>query len=443
MITLAAVIAHVSLLAGSPSLESVQRGDVTLLTDVAPDSRDAVFDEARFARRVAGRLISRLELKRKSRDDLRLRVFAREAGYEDWKRRTADHETQVSTRSFYDAAKREVVSSWSDGGDDARAQLRRQVARQTLLQYAKNPPNWLEEGFAGYVEGATPDPFGDVLGLINAPRLEVLRRALERDAVCPLFELMDRQDIDFYGLAGASESPWPRSVLYAQSWSLFFYLIESGDPGVEEFLERVARRAESGRWDQDAYRDALADMDASWRATLLDTELAGRGDALRNAWTALYEDDPIAAQADAAAALRRNPESRSARRVLARARFAVGEFEESGALFEALASERDDDDDAALSWAISRLRLAEETQSRADALRAAETAERVADRCHIASKPAALVAAAEAAELAGDVKEALRHVRRALRLRGVSKETTRSLKDHEERLVRRAIGRRG
>src|SRR5690606_24194425 len=137
---------------------------------------------------------------------------------------TRDANTDVGPWSYYNPRDREVVATWAGGLEETRSRLRRQVARQELLQHAKSPPRWVEEGFAGVVEGLAQDPFGDVLDSVNVERLDVVARAIERDEVCPLFELMDLQDVEYYGVGGAQTSPWPRTVLHAQSWGLLFFL---------------------------------------------------------------------------------------------------------------------------------------------------------------------------------------------------------------------------
>ncbi|MFG0320333.1 MAG: hypothetical protein ACF8XB_23880 [Planctomycetota bacterium JB042] len=428
-------------LALDPALVEVNRGDVRLLTAVPASLHEEILAEAAFARREARALIDRLGLTRKSREDLRLRVFAHESGFEDHRRRTRDRNTDISPWSYYNPRDREVVAAWADGLPATRAQLRRQVGRQVLLQHAKNPSRWFEEGFAGVVEGLARDPFGDVMDAVNADRLEVLVRAIEREETCPLFELMDLQEVQFYGLGGAEVSPWPRTLLYAQSWGLLFFLLDSDDAEARAFLDAVVRRVESGRWDQQAFRRRLETLAPAWRAAMTDEALPRRADALRSAWASLYDGDPHAARGDAAIALRSTPRSRSARRALARAMYALGEYAEAAAEFEVLADDRTDDVDAALSVAVSWLRLAEETQGEDDGRKAIAAAERAADRAPVGRKHEALIVAADAAELSGDVKEALRFVRRALRLRGVPSDVADDLRDRERELVRRAIGR--
>lgn len=436
-----ALLLIVAVAATGPELAEIRRGDVRLLTDTPTDVHSAVFEEIDFARREARALVLRLGLTRKSREDLRLRVFAHESGFEDHRRRTRDQNTDISPWSYYNPRDREVVAAWADGPPMNRAQLRRQVARQVLLQHAKSPPHWFEEGFAGFVEGLARDPFGDLLDDVNKDRLEVLVRAIERGDVCPLFELMDLQEVQFYGLGGAKVSPWPRAVLYAESWGLLFYLLDAEDGDARAFLDAVVRRVEAGTWDQDAYRRQLDAIAGPWRAAMIDEALPHRADTLRSAWAALYDDEPVGARADAATALRRTPRSRSARRALARAEYALGEYRDAATQFEELAAERPDDRDAALSVAVTLLRLAEETQGESDARDAIAAAERAAERAEPDRKHEALALAADAAELAGDTKDALRFVRRALRLRGVPAEAAAALREREQALVRRAIGR--
>ncbi len=439
---LEAALCTLFLLQSSADFEETERHGISLKSDVDDADRDALFDLAAAPRVAAVELLDRLEIHRHAERRLRLRIFADEAGFEDYRRRTRDSFTNVDTLSFYNDRDHEVVCAWRNGIDEAKAQVRRQCARHVLLDHGQNPPLWFLEGFAAYFEGWHSDPFGDPMHFQNEARLSVIRQALEREVTCPLFELMDMQAVQYYGLWGAESSKWSRSTLYAQSWSLFDYLLHAPDPDDQEVLRKVAERVDTGRWDQGWFEQRLAALEPRWREFVADDAAQRRvADLVSAAWDSLYDDDPHRGLGFAAAALELAPDLLSARRAYARALFGTGEFAAAGDAFEDYSTRRPGDYDALLSAAVCRLRLVEETGGRDDAERAIASARRAAGSAARDDRARALSVGADAADAISDTKLALRLVREALKVKGISGDLRVTLRQREASLVKVATTR--
>lgn len=439
---LSAALLTFALLTTADRLVTSSQGGMTLSSDASPNQREQIFDVAAAATRMATARAEAIGLQRKSDQSLRLRVFAHESDYDDWRRRTRDQNTKVSPLSFYDDVDREVVAAWQAGSDAARAQMRRQVARFVLLQFAKNPSNWFEEGFAGYFQGFHTDAFGDGVDRVDAEMLKSIREALERDRICPLYELLDLQDIEFYGLAGAKQSPWPRSVLYAQSWSLVFWMFESQDDVAKRMLAFEVERSTTGRWDQAQAKKLLTEAEPAWRAFLEREDLSGIGGLVRDAWTALGKGNAEDARWLATKALDLDETCRSALRVLGKATLAQDDFDVAEHCFSELLRERADDYDAAFGLArAQRAQFALEPQDGALLAVVIASATRASELAPLGRAHEGYVLAADAAEAAGSIDEALRLVRLALKTRGLATDVTSTLRDRERTLIKKSIGK--
>lgn len=436
------ILLATSLPLDTPDLVREQRGALELHSDLEKESRDEVAALVGQTVRATEQLLTGLSLRRKNRQSLVLRVFAQEADFQDLRRRTRDRNTYVvDTLSFLNDAGDEIGCAWQAGSERARGQLRRQVARHVLRQFAGDPPIWFEEGLAGYFEGLRLDRFGDVVDPVNADRLTDVRKALAASAVCPLFELMDLQHIEFYGLAGARNSPWPRATLYAQSWAFLFFLLHSEDAATLRFRRLVAGRLATGRWDQSRYRKLLVELEPLWIEFIEEGGFEARGELLRQGWEYLEEGQTFAARMTAARVLERDEGSRSARRLLAWGAFRDEEYDIAIRQFERLVEDRYDDLDALLGSAYSAIAWARLEQGPERARQALEAGRRASERAPDGHRHEGLLIAADAAELMDDPKQALRQVREILRLKGVPEEVRSEVREREQRLIKQSIGR--
>jgi tetratricopeptide (TPR) repeat protein len=439
---LSAVLCATLLLAPADKLVTTTSAGITLASDTSAGQRETILAVAAAAVATSTARCEDIGLQRKSDQSLRLRVFAHESDYDDWRRRTRDQNTKVSPLSFYDDFNREVVAAWQAGSDAARAQLRRQVARFVFLQFARNPSNWFEEGFAGYFQGIDTDAYGDAIDRIDADMLKQIREAIERDRICPLEELLDLQDIEFYGLAGAKQSPWPRAVLYAQSWSLVYWMLESNEDVAKRLLAFEVERSTTGRWDQARGKQLVAEVEPAWRAFVQRDDLTGFGGLVRDAWAAFGKGEVEDARWLATKALDLDESCRSSLRVLGKSAFAQGDSDVAEHCFSELLRGRADDADAALglAQALSQ-RFALEPQD-AQLLKAViDAGTRAAELAPLGSGHRGYAIAADAAELAGSFDEALRLVRLAQKARGIGADELKALRDRERSLIKKSIGK--
>ncbi len=429
------------LLLGGAELHDHRRGSIVLDTDLDIEAREEVFALAAESVRKAGEMLTSLGMTKKSDQELKLRVYAHESDFEEWQRRVQNWKTATEPLAFYQEDDRLVVATWKNGASDARSELRGECARVTLLQWAKNPPNWFEEGFVAYFEGFVADELGDVIDTVHAQHLDAMRRAMRAESFCPLFELMDLQDIDFFGYAGAKKLPWSRGTLIAESWSLVFFLLQCKDPESAKFRGMVVEWLETGRWNQAAFRTTLAQIEPRWRAFVASDDQLLFGRTVRSGWDAFRRGDFKNARAKASSALGIDDRCRSARRLLARATYAEGDFDTSASAYQHLLEDVDHDLDALLGAADALLAAAKKSQDAKTAEAALAAGRRAATNAPVHLQYLGLLRAIEAAEVLNDTRRALDLVRECQRSKGVPRETQNLLIDKETKLVRRSIGR--
>ncbi|MEM9882997.1 MAG: DUF1570 domain-containing protein [Planctomycetota bacterium] len=164
------------------------------------------------------------------------------------------------------------LATWTDG--HPRRQTFRTLQHEGFHQFAWHHfgpqlPHWVNEGLAQYFEDAVPTATGLSLGLADAGRVERVRDAITR-----------RRTLSFAAVANSGRAEWLAALrydpdhaglLYAQSWSLVYFLIhgEGGRhrPAFEDYLRRLAE----GETDRDAFTAAfggvrIATLETRWRA---------------------------------------------------------------------------------------------------------------------------------------------------------------------------------
>ncbi|MGB0766236.1 MAG: peptidase MA family metallohydrolase [Phycisphaeraceae bacterium] len=134
-------------------------------------------------------------------------------------------------------------------------------------------PVWLNEGLAQYFEQAVLDEDGRMtLGLTSRPRIERVRLALQQNDALPIDTLTRVTAAQWAGVL--RRSPECANLLYAQSWSLAYFLIHGEDgkhqPALIDYLKQLSR----GERADDAYfmafgSDGLQSLAEQWRAFAL------------------------------------------------------------------------------------------------------------------------------------------------------------------------------
>lgn len=429
-------------LAAGESLREYVRDEIEIKTDLKGHELDDAFATASIAREAAFEFFASLDVKKKSSQSVRIRLFAHAADYEDYRRRTFDQRNDIRSMSHYDDSDRIIAAAWEGGQPRSRGELRGQVGRQVLGNHSKNAPPWLREAVFGWLEGLETDRFGDPIDYLNRNRLADMRRVVETGAYCPLYELMDLREPQFYGVAGAPQnSPWPRETLYAESWSILYFLWSSKEPSDQKLMKAVAERLDTGRWSQAAHEKSLKEMEPRWKSFLAQDLAGSAGDLRRQAWEAFERGDPRLARDLAADAVRLDEESISGHRVLAHAAFGAGDWSTSIRSFDAIKKRRPSDGDAAVGMARALLSRGKEKRDHVDFDDAITAATGAAPQLPAKDRVLAYEIAAEAAEAKDDAKGALKWVREARRQKGLSSEHDMKLALWEERLVQAAIGK--
>ncbi|MBX2851887.1 MAG: DUF1570 domain-containing protein [Phycisphaeraceae bacterium] len=130
-------------------------------------------------------------------------------------------------------------------------------------------PVWLNEGLAQYFEHAVLDEDGRMsLGLTSRPRIERVKQAIKQNDTLAISTLMRVTNQQWTGVL--RRSPDRANLLYAQSWSLAYFLIHGDNgrhqPALIDYLKRLSR----GDRDEDALlmafgKDGLEPLADDWR----------------------------------------------------------------------------------------------------------------------------------------------------------------------------------
>jgi tetratricopeptide (TPR) repeat protein len=427
-------------LTAAPTHREYQRDGIKLETDLSQAEVEEVFTLAIDTRLAADDLFEQLGLGRKSSRSLRIKLFAVDSEFEDYRRRTFDQRTKVRATSFFNDSDRIVAAAWQSGSEPARGELRGQIGRKMLLDFAKNPQPWLEEGIFGWFEALSTDAFGDVTSVANRFRIQQMRAAFERRNEVPLFELMQLREPQYYGLAGGkSDAQYPREILYAESWALFLFLAQSKEPQDQKLFQALGEWLDTGRWSQATFERALDDVAPRFRAFVFDDTIFALGDALDDAWTALEQGDARRARQSAATALHLDPENASGHRALGHAGLDGGDLKAAVASFEWILEHDPGDADAAFGLARARFLRGKENAQDGEISAALAGARAAAERLPANQRYRAYLLAAEIEQHRGDARATLKQVREARKQPGLPKAVDDRLAAWEDELVRGII----
>lgn len=183
---------------------------------------------------------------------------------------------------FFVTHRLEGLATWVEG--PSRRKTFEVLQHEGFHQFAWHAfgpklPVWLNEGLAQYFESAVIRDGKLTLGLTSRARIEKVRQAIKADEALPLSELMTITGDEW--ARALRKNPGHSGLLYAQSWSLTYFLIH-GDEGehqraLYDYLERLAEgdrpddalllsfgtktlRALDGRWRRHAYSQRPDDV---------------------------------------------------------------------------------------------------------------------------------------------------------------------------------------
>ncbi len=150
--------------------------------------------------------------------------------------------------------------------DHPRSQVFSVLQHEGFHQFAYNYiggdlPVWVNEGLAQYFEDGIIVRQSMKLGIANKQRIDRVRAAIEADAAIDFDRLLTISGHDWG--ATLNRDPREAALLYAQSWSVVYFLIH-GEGGkfrgaFEKYLQSVGSGRESGR----AFREAFGSNDTA------------------------------------------------------------------------------------------------------------------------------------------------------------------------------------
>ena len=159
---------------------------------------------------------------------------------------------------FFFSPKSQGLATWTRGR--SRSQTFQVLQHEGFHQFAfnhlgRNLPTWINEGLAQYFEDAIIVGDHMTIGLANARRVQQVKHALE-----------SKTAIDFARLVGFTAEDWAEALhsdpdlaalMYAQSWSVVFFLIHGENDRYHPAFARYLHKVSTGRDHQDAFHEAF------------------------------------------------------------------------------------------------------------------------------------------------------------------------------------------
>ncbi|MEM6551570.1 MAG: DUF1570 domain-containing protein [Planctomycetota bacterium] len=145
-------------------------------------------------------------------------------------------------------------------------------------------PTWLNEGLAQYFEDAVLVRDSMELGLASPQRIARIKRAIHSGQALPLNRLLTLTPRDW--AHALRTDPAASSRIYAQAWSLVYFLIHGEDgrhlPALQRYLRELAAGAEPDTALKHAFGPAgLTALEPRWRTFALEHEPAPLDTALQ------------------------------------------------------------------------------------------------------------------------------------------------------------------
>lgn len=198
---------------------------------------DALFDQ--YDKRFRG-------LGEKSIERMPLYLFKSEQQYD---RFLQEHDIDAthSGGMFFVTHKLQGLATWVDARSRRKTfEVLQHEGFHQFAWHAIGPslPVWLNEGLAQYFEYAVLDEDGRMsLGLTSRSRIERVKQAINQNDTLPIATLMRVTGEQWAGVL--RRSPDRANLLYAQSWSLAYFLIHGDEglhqPALIDYLKRLSR----------------------------------------------------------------------------------------------------------------------------------------------------------------------------------------------------------
>ncbi|MEM0913087.1 MAG: DUF1570 domain-containing protein [Planctomycetota bacterium] len=209
---------------------------------------DAVFVE--FQRRFDG-------FRSRRSDRMPLYLFAERAAYVDFLA-NLDIDATNSGGMFFVRPRASGLATWI--GDQATSRVYRVLQHEGFHQFAwayvgEDLPVWVNEGLAQYFEDAIFTGRRMRTGLADARRIDLVRDAIVTQRAIDIDEIVSLTGAAWSDTLAAD--PQRASLLYAQSWSLVYYLIHGRDGRYRDAFQRYLVLLSDGQRSARAIRDAF------------------------------------------------------------------------------------------------------------------------------------------------------------------------------------------
>lgn len=178
---------------------------------------------------------------------------------------------QNSGGMFFVTREHHGVATWADGRN--RATTRRTLQHEGFHQFAfdhfgRRLPPWMNEGLAQYFEDAVLLERGFELGLADPDRITLIRTALGDGSALPLASLFQLRGSDWHQTLTTDESR--AGLLYAQAWSLVYYLIHGEHGAYQPAFESYLGLLGEGLEHDDAFtrafgKNAKQKIESGWK----------------------------------------------------------------------------------------------------------------------------------------------------------------------------------
>ena len=176
---------------------------------------------------------------------------------------------------FFVTHRVEGLATWV--GERSRRQTFEVLQHEGFHQFAwhtfgPSMPVWLNEGLAQYFENGVLHDAGMTLGMTSAPRIELVRRSIRANQTLTMVQLMRLTNEQWADTLRSD--PDRASLLYAQAWSVVYFLIHADQGEHKPKLIDYLTRLSNGDRPDDALlmafgNDGLSTLAGDWRAYAL------------------------------------------------------------------------------------------------------------------------------------------------------------------------------
>jgi len=256
-----------TLQAKTPELKKFRSKSYLIHTNL---TRDEVRDFGRHMDTVFDQYEERFrDFHARSQNQMPLYLFRTEAQYLGF---MADQDFKAHNTGgmFFFSPKSQGLATWTQGR--SRSQTFQVLQHEGFHQFAFNHmgtelPTWINEGLAQYFEDAIIVGEQMTTGLASTRRLEQVQHALNAGTA-----------FDFETLVGLTPEAWAdtlhndpdrAALMYAQSWSIVFFLIHGDHDKYQPAFARYLKKVSTGRDSQSAFAEifgagALRPLSKRW-----------------------------------------------------------------------------------------------------------------------------------------------------------------------------------